>query len=94
MLGECQEGGSSEGSIGARSAADCRGDMPDTSLRRKDVCASDREGEPNKASQVVSFFPTSCSADPSQSVTRAPIGGGVSLPKGVDKWRVGRPNNR
>ena len=53
MVGECQEGGSSEGSIGARTSADCRGDMPDTSLRRKDVCASESA---NKASQVASFF--------------------------------------
>ena len=53
MVGECQEGGSREGSIGARTAADCRGDMPDTSLRRKDVCASESA---NKASQAASFF--------------------------------------
>ena len=43
VVGEWQEGGSREGSIGARTSADCRGDMPDTSLfRRKGVCTSDR----------------------------------------------------
>ena len=106
MVGECQEGGSREGSIGARTAADCRGDMPDTSFRRKAVCTfSDRQREPNKTSQILRF---QCSSlyqllwlpvsPADQSVTRAPIGGGgdsaVSLPQGVGKWRAGHLNNR
>ena len=100
LLGECQEGGSSgRGQLAQELRADCRGDMPDTSLTLEKRRLRLRQSEQNKASQILrrSFqilrrsssvlpFRTSWSGNPSPSVTRAPIGGiAVSLPEGVGK---------
>ena len=83
-----------EGSIGARTAATAAATSrtrPEMEKRRLRLRQRVRAKQSFSGSELfpVFFFPTSCSGNPSQSVTRAPIGGGgdsaVSLPEGVGK---------
>ena len=82
-----------EGSIGARTAATAAATSrtrPEMEKRRLRLRQRVRAKQSFSGSELLPvFFPTSCSGYPSQSVTRAPIGGGgdsaVSLPEGVGK---------
>ena len=82
-----------EGSIGARTAATAAATSrtrPEMEKRRLRLRQRVRAKQSFSGSELLPvFFPTICFGNPSQSVTRAPIGGGgdsaVSLPEGVGK---------
>ena len=83
LLGECQEGGSRErGQLAQELQRLPRRQAGHVPRWRKDVCGSDREWEPNKASRVRSFFQCS-SSQPSALATRLRVSQGLQLAVGV-----------